>query len=635
VGIKIPIDKKDLNIILACILFFRGNMKTFDAVIPYLKNSWGKITIGLLVLVFVNAIQLVMPLIIRNTVDGFNRAGFTQTDILKSSCLIIFLALCTIVLRYFWRMLIIGNSYVIELSLRESFYKHLMRLSQNYFNFSKIGDLMALATNDLNAVRMLFGIGLIAAADIFLLATSSFLFMISINLQLTMLVMIPMILLPFMILFFGKKLHRRFKIVQESFAKLSGMIQESISGIRIVKAFTQEDAELKKMQQYSNDFVKQNIKMAKLSGFFHPALGVLISISMVIVLVYGGRTVIRGDITIGSFIAFFSYLNMLIWPMFAIGWIVDMYQRGSASLKRLNDIWATKPEIADNDDTDYNITDIKGDLEIRSLSFAYITNNSDLISDSPSCIPPGAKEGKEPWDNDKIDITTIIFNDISFSIKAGQTLAICGRTGTGKTTLIDLLCRVYSPDKEKIFIDGKDIYKIPLELLRSSIVMVPQDIFLFSDTIANNIALGRPDASHEEIENAAKAASVYQDVMEFEKGFETIVGERGVTVSGGQKQRIAIARAILTDPKILILDDALSAVDTKTEKEILGNFIELRKNKTNIIIAHRISALSHADKIIVLSDGFIKEEGTHAELLEIGGIYSELFEKQKIEEKIQ
>ena len=609
-------------------------MKTFSAVIPYLKNSWGKITLGLLVLVFVNAIQLVMPLIIRNTVDGFSRAGFTQSDILKSSCMIILLALCTIILRYFWRMLIIGNSYVIELNLRDGFYKHLMRLSQNYFNFSKIGDLMALATNDLNAVRMLFGIGLIAAADIFLLATSSFLFMVSINLQLTLLVMIPMVFLPFMILFFGKKLHKRFRIVQDSFAKLSGMIQESISGIRIVKAFTQEEAELKKMQVFSNEFVKQNIKMAKLSGFFHPANGVLISISMVIVLVYGGRTVIRGDITIGSFIAFFSYLNMLIWPMFAIGWIVDMYQRGSASLKRLNDIWATKPEIEDDEDTDHSIIEIKGDLEIRGLSFAYITENPTQDTE----IASGAVSSEEPRNDDgedKESAATMIFKDISVSIKAGQTLAICGRTGTGKTTLIDLLCRVYSPEREKIFIDGQDIYKIPLELLRSSIVMVPQDIFLFSDTIANNIALGRPDASLEEIENAAKAAAVYQDIIEFEKGFDTIIGERGVTVSGGQKQRIAIARALLTDPKILILDDALSAVDTKTEKEILGNFLELRKNKTNIIIAHRISALSHADKIIVLSEGVIKEEGNHAELLALGGIYSELFEKQKIEEKIQ
>ena len=608
-------------------------MKTFDSVIPYLKKSWLKLAIGLFVLILVNAIQLVIPLIIRDTVDGFSDPTYRQIDILRSSIFIVLLALCTIIMRYLWRMLIIGNSYSIELKLRGSFYNHLMKLSQNYFNFSKIGDLMALATNDLNAVRMLFGIGLIAGADIFLLATSSFLFMVSINLRLTLLAVIPMVALPFMIFYFGKKMHKRFGAVQNSFAKLSGMIQESISGIRIVKSFTQEDAELKKMQVYSNDFVSQNIKMSKLSGFFHPSMDVIISISMVLVLILGGGAVIKGEISIGSFIAFFSYLGMLIWPMFAIGWIVDMYQRGSASLKRLNEVWETMPEMADNEDTDHSITEIKGELEIRGLSFAYGESGKRDESDVPSFVPNGTSTTDE---SDSINTSTqMIFKNISVSIKSGQTMAVCGRTGTGKTTFIDLLCRVYSPEKNTIFVDGNDIYKVPLELLRASIVMVPQDIFLFSDTIANNIALGRPEASIEEIEKAARAAAVYEDIVEFEKGFDTIVGERGVTVSGGQKQRIAIARALLTDPKILILDDALSAVDTKTEKEILGNLIELRKNKTNIIIAHRISALSHADKIIVLSEGVIFEEGNHTELLEKGGIYSELYEKQKIEEKIE
>ena len=580
-------------------------MRTFEVVIPFLKKTWKKLALGVFVLVVVDITQVFIPYIIKHTIDGLASSSFTQQDIVKWSVLIILMSFFMVLLRFFWRILIIGNSHYLEKFLREKFYSHLMRLSQNYFNFSKIGDLMAHATNDLNAVRMLFGIGVVAGADIFLMATAAFAFMLAIDAKLTMLAIIPLPLISFIIAFFGSKLHKRFAFVQKSYSDLSGMIQESISGIRIVKAFAQEKPEVKKMQEFSNEYVKQNIFMAKLSGLFHPALVVLVSISTIIVLVFGGQAVIKGEITIGGFIAFFSYLGMLIWPMWAIGWVVDMYQRGSASMKRLNAIWITKPEIIDNEETDHNIKEIKGHVELRNLTFKYNAESHD------------------------------IFEGISVTIESGKTLAVCGKTGTGKTTLIDLLCRVYSPEKDSIYIDGNEIHKVPLQLLRSSIVMVPQDIFLFSDTIANNIALGKPNADISEIHEAAKMASIYNDIMEFEKGFDTVVGERGVTVSGGQKQRIAIARALLTNPKVLILDDALSAVDTKTEREILNNFAIKRKNKTNIIIAHRISALSNADKIIVIDGGKIAEIGTHEELLSISGIYKELFEKQKIEEKIQ
>lgn len=580
-------------------------MRTFDAVIPYLKKGWKKIAVGLFVLVIVDAIQLIIPKIIQRTVDNFSSPDFTRNDIVKSSLFIVLLALGIVAMRYVWRMLIIGNSFVIEKGLRENFYNHLMKLSQNFFNFSKIGDLMAYATNDLNAVRMLFGIGFIAGADIILMATASFIFMVTINLNLTLLAIIPMPLLSFMIGYFGSKLHKRFGAVQSSFSKLSGVIQESISGIRVVKAFAQEDAELSKMQEYSNDFVRENVKMAKLSGIFHPSLGVIISISMVIVLVFGGKFVIQGEISIGEFIAFFSYLGMLVWPMIAIGWIVDMYQRGSASLKRLNSIWETQPEIVDEPGVDNKITDIKGEITFKNLFFAYNKDSEQILK------------------------------NVNTHIDAGKTLAICGKTGSGKTTLIDLFCRVYNPPANTIFIDNNDIYTLPLNVLRKSIIMVPQDIFLFSDTIANNIALGNPSASEEMIHNAAKAAAVYNDIIEFKNGFNTIIGERGVTLSGGQKQRVAIARAILTQPDILILDDALSAVDTKTEKEILNNLIKLRKNKTNIIIAHRISAINHSDHIIVLDNGIVSEQGNHEELIKLNGLYSELYEKQKIEEKIE
>ena len=583
-------------------------MRTFDAVTPFLKKSWDKLLIGLVVLIIVDVLQVYIPDIIRKTIDLLGTENFTQKEIAKNAVWIVVLALGIVGMRYIWRMLIIGNSHLLEKQLRENFYKHLMRLSQNYFNFSKIGDLMALATNDLNAVRMLFGIGLIAGADIFLMATLAFAFMIRINPTLTLLAILPMPLLSFMIWYSGRKMHKRFAAVQASFSTLSGMIQESISGIRVVKAFAQEEAELHKMEQHSQDFVVENIKLAKVSGIFHSSLTVIISCSVVIVMIFGGHAVIKGEITIGGFIAFFSYLGMLTWPMIAIGWVVDLYQRGSASLKRLNQIWMTSPDIIDDEFTDHDITQIDGNIEIRNLRFAYKTEET----------------------KDEI----VILNDISTKLEKGQTLAICGKTGCGKTTFIDLLCRVYDPPKDTIFIDGNDIQKIPITLLRNSVVMVPQDIFLFSDTIANNIALGNPNATQTDIELAARMAAVYTDIIEFENGFETIIGERGVTLSGGQKQRIAIARALITDPKILILDDALSAVDTKTEKEILKNLIHLRHDKTNIIIAHRISALAHANNIIVIDEGKIAEHGTHQQLIKKAGIYKELHEKQKIEEKL-
>ncbi|MCD8481168.1 MAG: ABC transporter ATP-binding protein/permease [Candidatus Cloacimonetes bacterium] len=471
--------------------------------------------------------------------------------------------------------------------MRQDFYNHLLRLSQNYFNKSKTGDLMAYATNDLNAVRMLFGMGLIAAMDIILMTIASFSFMVSIDLRLTLLAIIPMPFLSFTIGYFGKKMHKRFAAVQKSFATLSGRIQESISGIRIVKAFNQEKAELAKVDEVSLEFVEENISMAKISGIFHPFMSFVISTSMIITLFFGGRAAIRGDITIGGFIAFFQYLGMLVWPMIAIGWIVDMYQRGTASLKRLNEIFEVQPEV-DDSEADQSIQHLEGKIEFKNLSFRF---GEDL---------------------------PLIFKDITTGIDAGKTLAIVGPTGCGKTSLIELLVRIYNPPKGSIKIDGHELYRIPLQVLRRDVVLVPQDIFLFSDSIANNIRLGNPDASIEAVYEAARIANVYEEIMDFEHKFETVVGERGITLSGGQKQRVAISRALLTDPQVLILDDALSAVDTKTERHILERLIEVRKGKTTIIIAHRISSIQHADKIIVLSDEVIKEYGTHSSLLRAG-----------------
>lgn len=579
-------------------------MRTFDAILPYLKKSYSRILAGIVMLILVDLVQLAMPKVMQYAIDSIQNRTIDQHGLIWVGLIIFGLAVAVMILRFFWRILIIGNSFKIEQSLRQDFYNHLLKLSQNYFNKSKTGDLMAYATNDLNAVRMLFGIGLIAAMDIVLMTIASFSFMVSIDWRLTLLAVIPMPFLSFTIGYFGKKMHKSFAGVQKSFASLSGRIQESISGIRIVKAFTQEDAELKKVDDVSLDFVKQNISMAKIAGIFHPFMSFVISTSMIITLYFGGRSTIRGDITIGGFIAFFQYLGMLVWPMIAIGWIVDMYQRGTASLKRLNEIFTVVPEV-DDSEADSSITSLSGKISIKNLSFRYAEE-----------LP-------------------YIFNDISLNLEAGRTLAVVGPTGCGKTSLIELLVRIYNPPKESIFIDDNELFRIPLQTLRRDVVLVPQDIFLFSDTISDNIRLGNPETSIEAVYEAAKIAQVYDEIMDFDKQFDTIIGERGITLSGGQKQRLAIARALLTNPQVLILDDALSAVDTKTERHILERLIEIRQGKTTIIIAHRISSIQHADKIIVLSDGVIKERGTHASLIKSGGIYRDLYEKQRIRARLE
>lgn len=579
-------------------------MGTFDKVLPYLKRSYKQILGGIAMLILVDIAQLAMPKVMQYAIDNIQNRTITQGGLAWIGLIIFGLAIAVMVLRYFWRILIIGNSHRIEKALRQEFYDHLLKLSQNFFNTSKTGDLMAYATNDLNAVRMLFGMGLIAAMDIVFMTIASFSFMLSIDWRLTALAIIPMPFLSFTISYFGKKMHKSFAKVQESFASMTGKIQESISGIRIVKAFVQEKSELRKVDEVSLEFVQTNIKMAKISGIFHPFMSFVISSSMIITLYFGGRAAIRGDITIGGFIAFFQYLGMLVWPMIAIGMIVDMYQRGTASLKRLNDIFGVQPEI-DDSTANPEIKSLDGTIQVRDLSFRYAPD-----------LP-------------------VVFDNISAKIDAGKTLAVVGPTGCGKTTLIELLVRIYNPPRGSILIDEHDIYSIPLQVLRRDMVLVPQDIFLFSDTIANNIRLGNPSVSDDEVYNAARAANVYDEIMDFENKFETIVGERGITLSGGQKQRVAIARALLTNPRILILDDALSAVDTKTERFILENLIKLRQGKTTIIIAHRISSIQHADKIIVLGDGIIAERGTHAELVALGGLYNELVEKQRIRARLE
>ncbi len=579
-------------------------MNTFKFVLPLLKKNLKRIALGIGILIFVDSLQLIIPKIIQHAINNLETPGFTQRHLLYSALFILGLAVLTTIFKYVWRILLIGNSWNFQNNLRQLYYDHLMKLSQSFYNHQKTGELMARATNDLQAFRMMFGFGFVAAADTIFLSVASFLLMIGINPRLTLLSIVPLPIMTVFIIFMGKRIHIAFKRVQTSFADLSGMVQENISGIRVVKAFVQEESEVDKMSDYAGDYVKKNLRLVSLQAAFHPFMGMIISISMGMVLVFGGTATIKGDMNIGEYVAFYSYLGTLVWPMIAIGWIVNLYQNGTASLKRLNEILDVQPEITD-EMADPKLDRIDGQIEIKDLKFSYRAD-----------LPP-------------------VFDSISIQLKKGDTLAIVGRTGCGKSTMVNLLLRVYNPPENAFFIDGNELYTYPLDVLHRDIAIVPQEIFLFSDTIANNIAFGKPGATREEIERVARLASVHEDIVGFKNGYDTTVGERGVTLSGGQKQRIAMARAFLCDPAVLILDDSLSAVDTRTEKEILEQIVELRRTKTTIIIAHRISSIQHAEQTVVIENGKITERGNHNELMALKGIYAELYEKQQIEEKLK
>jgi len=557
------------------------------------------IGLGLITLIIVDAMQLIVPQVFQKVIDSLVSGMATRSLLLELGLIILGLYLIMGIFRFFWRYLVIGSSHRIDRNIRQELYDHLQTLSPQYYDQTKVGDIMAHATNDISAVRMATGIATIASFDAVFLSLSSVIIMVIMNWKLTLLTMIPLPLIALMMLKFGALIHKRFEAVQKAFSTLTEKAQESLSGVRVIKAYGDEESEDRYFSEKAEDCVQQNVRLARIWGMFQPMIGALAMASMAILLGAGGTMVVKGLISLGEFVAFSSYLMMLIWPMIAIGWVVNLLQRGAASMDRLQRIFTTLPDITDGEE------DIEPEsaISVKNLSFTY----------------PGTE--------------TEVLKNISFHLSQGGTLGIVGRTGSGKTTLVELLMRLYDPPEDSVFLGGTDVHEMKLSDIRGLFGYVPQETFLFAMSIADNISFGNSGISRELIKELASVVDMDSEIQDFTEGFDTMVGERGVTLSGGQKQRVAIARALAIKPRILVLDDALASVDTETEAAILSRLKKDISDLTSILIAHRISTIQNADNIIVMDDGRIIEQGTHAELLEHDGFYAELYRMQQLEEE--
>lgn len=578
-------------------------MKAFIRLKEDLKKNRFQIIIGLIALLIVDLLQLFIPRITKFAVDDLTAGKATPNGLIIYAIQILIIAIIIGGLRYVWRYFILGSARHIERALRERLFKHLQTLSYNYFSKTRVGEIMAHATNDIEAVRMSLAMGLVFWVDTIVLGILTIFFMIYIQPLLTLYAIIPMPFITLGTLFFSKMIHRRFEILQKAFGLLMERVRESIAGIRVVKAYVLEDSEKKKLENIGRDYIQKSVNLTKIWGMFFPLLLFLSNISTVIVLYFGGKLTILQSISMGDFVAFLSYLGMLTWPMMALGWAINIIQRGSASMERLNRIFEEKPKVYDYPYV-VKIDRLRGRIEIKGLTYG--------------------KQNGDP-----------ILKDINLNINKGERLVIVGKTGSGKTILCDLITRILEPPEGSIFLDGMEIHKIPIRTLRSSIGYVPQETFLFTGTVRENIVFGKFDAEDREVKEVAEIAHIYNEIMGFPDGMETLVGERGITLSGGQKQRIGIARTLLMNPSILILDDALSSVDIHTEEKILEGLERFFQGRTVIIVTHRIASLRKADRIVVLDNGRIVEEGSHSFLLEKGGIYSRIYWQSKIEEEIE
>lgn len=576
-------------------------MKSFQFILQYVKRHRLRYFAGIITLFVVDYANIFVPKLTGTITDGLASRTFGWDEVRSCLAAILILGITLSVGRFLWRYFLFGASRSIEKELRNDMFAHLEEMSVEYYNEHKTGDLMTRFTSDLNAVRMAIGPAVICVFDASVMTVMViFQMMYYVNVQLTLLAVLPMILICFGEIYYGKIMHRRFLARQQAVSDLTDFVQESFSGVRVIKAFVRERAELYAFLRENKNAMDKNLHVAKLQAIVMPLLDVIIGLSTLVTLVYGGYLALLGDITLGRFVAFHQYVNMLVWPMIACGDAIHMFSQGGASIGRIREVFEEPPEIFDKTEASAPAF-IKGRITLSHLTFTH-------------------RGQSEPT-----------LRDLSLDVPAGTTLAIIGRTGNGKSTLVNLLLHLYNTKPGMIFIDGTDINDIPLKALREQIAYVPQDNFLFSDTLKSNIAFGAADEDMDAIVQATRAACIHDSIVQFPDGYETIVGERGVTLSGGQKQRSSIARALLKDAPILILDDALSAVDTDTEEHILRNLKENRAGKTTILIAHRISTIQHADLILVLEEGSAAEIGNHDSLMKENGIYREMFEQQQLE----
>ena len=568
---------------------------------PYVRRYRTGVWLGVIAMLVENVLGAGFPLVLAFAVDTVLAGTTLKILLLFAGALLAIQAVKSLFL-YWKRWILIVISRDIEFDLRQDLYEHLQKQSARFFSEWRVGELMSRATNDLNAVRMMTGPAFMYITNAVAAFTFSIAAMLYLDWQLTLLLLIPMPVVAYIVSYFGREIHDRFERIQSQLAHMTAQVQENISGIRLVRAFTQEEAEEKKFEETNREFIHRNRKLIGVQAMFWPSLEGLVMVAFLFVLLMGGRAVLAERISVGEFVAFMQYMFILTWPMIALGWVVNIIERGLASLNRLGTLFEAKPEIVDRAVT-ASADGIRGEIEFRNLNFRY--NGTPVLS------------------------------GVNLRVGVGETLAIVGPTASGKTTLINLIGRLYDAPEGSLLLDGRPITDYPLEAVRQSIGYVPQESFLFSDTLGGNIALGRPEASEDEVSQAANMAGLANEIREFPKGYDTRVGERGITLSGGQRQRAAIARAVLRDPKVLILDDALSSVDTVTEERILRRLKEVMRNRTSIIISHRVSTVKHADQIVVLRDGRIVERGTHNELLAHAGYYNELYEKQLLEEELE